>query len=77
MSYWVELHCDTIEKPLSKHGNCLCYSETGNSPGIMVATASDITSELKYLKRRSIARGWQFRAGLWACPECVAAQSGT
>ena len=33
MSYWVELHCDTIEKPLSKHGNCLCYSETGNSPG--------------------------------------------
>lgn len=75
MSYWIELHCDTIEKPLSYHGNCVCYSETGNSPGIMVGVASDITSELKNLKKRSLARGWQFRAGLWACPVCAKAQS--
>lgn len=76
--YWVELHCDVGDSKvpyLDIHGKQIkkmvlpCYSDAGESPGVMVSN-QNLTNSRRRLIADAKAAGWNKSKAGWACPNC-------
>lgn len=64
--YWIELHCDMRHDPLFAHS---CYSNCGDSPGVMLSTAT-IPYARSLVHDHAVKAGWRVGKGVALCPIC-------
>ena len=73
MAWWIELHCD-VHAPWpdggKTHMNNHCFSDNGDSPGILVADNASAVA-IAGLRKRGRENGWKKHQGGWACPRCA------
>lgn len=70
MSFWIELHCDTLGDGQNACGEGTCLAKNGNQPGEMAANASSVGDVLRLISDNAIADGWIRKQGQWTCPAC-------
>ena len=79
MAYWIEIHCDVRKEQATPTGGPACFSESNNSHGVRVESASNIKGAVAMLSRKIESLGWHRngRTGEWCCPACKKIAGGS